>query len=166
MTIREYLKSIGATEAELSAKVVGRMESRMLFDTDMQKFAPDTVMQIVKMAVDELRDAGRISSKIEVGVLNANAAASRLENAIRQSEMQLKDLERQTAGIKDAKIENRETRDAVMAYTATLRATREIFGEAAMTPEVMAETIKAGSYIAWRGIMGPKEPETMPKRRY
>jgi hypothetical protein len=164
MTIREYLKSLGATDNELLAKVVKRMEDAMLFDSDLKQFAPDTVLKVLAVSAEALNAA---NGEIRYNIIKAEEDKGMLEKAITDAERQLDDLKKQTAGIKEAKINSPETRDAVMAYAATLNATREIFGADSITPEVMVAAINAGSYIAWRGIMGPKNndvSEFQPRR--
>lgn len=156
MTIREYLKSLGATDAELTAKVVARMEKAMLFESDLKQFSPDTVLNMLAVSADALDKA---NGDMRVNIRKADEDIERLNRAIAEAGRQLDDLRKQTAGIKDAKINSPELRDAVMAYAATINATQEIFGEANMTQEVMTAAINAGSYIAWRGIMGPKSKD-------
>lgn len=153
MTIREYLKSIGATENELSAKVVTRMEQKMLIDSDLSEFKSDTVLAILSSAVTAMDKAGNAASS---ATLNAQAAERSLKAAMTEAERELSDLKAQTAGLRDMKINSPETKDAVMAYTDTLNATKEIFGADAMNPDVIAAAIQAASYMAWRSIMGPK----------
>jgi len=161
MTIREYLKRLGATDNELTAKVVARMEQQMLIDSDLSEFQPDTVMSILSRAADGLSIA---NDKMVSNIDHASQTLKRLQNAMGEAMAQLDDLRSQTAGIKDAIIANPETKDAVMAYAATLRATKEIFGAEAMTADVIIAAVNAGSYMAWRSIMGPKEPEQGMKR--
>ena len=60
-------------------------------------------------------------------------------------------------------IKDSQTKDGVLAYAEVLAATREIFGEENLTENVMIAAIQAGSYLGWRGIMGPKYTE--PTRR-
>ena len=163
MTIREYLKNIGATDQELSAKVLQRMERAMLIDTDLEQFHADTVLSIIQGAASGLENA---NGQTLATVSKATNAMQELDKAVADARAQLSDLKQQTAGIKDAKINNAETRDAVMAYAAVLNATKEIFGNENLTVEVMTAAINAGSYIAWRGIMGPKDPEPKPMRRF
>ena len=50
-----------------------------------------------------------------------------------------------------------KTLNAIIAYKNILAATKEIFGEENMTEEVMVKAIEAGSYGAWRSIMGGKD---------
>jgi len=156
MTIREYLKKLGATDQELTAKVVQRMEKAMLIDADLEQFPADTVLKIITGAASGLENA---NGKAQGTINLMNSTAAELLKAVDSARAQLEDLKRQTSGIKDAKINSPETRDAVMAYATVLNATKEIFGENGLEPDVMIAAINAGSYIAWRGIMGPKDPE-------
>ena len=161
MTIREYLKKLGATENELGAKVVQRMEQAMLVDADLSQFRVDTVVKIIADAASGLASAnGNTKSNIAA----AERITAELKGNIADAEAHIEDLRQQTKGIKDAKIKSLETKDAVMAYAAVLNATREIFGDANLSADVMVAAINAGSYIAWRGIMGPKDPEFKPNR--
>lgn len=156
MTIREYLKMLGATDAELTAKVVTRMEKAMLFDSDLKQFSPDTVLNMLAVSADAL---GKANGEIRVNIRKAEEDNERLGRAIAEAGRQLDDLRKQTAGIKDAKINSPELRDAVMAFAATINATQEIFGKDNMTQDVIVAAVNAGSYIAWRGIMGPKNKD-------
>lgn len=59
-----------------------------------------------------------------------------------------------------------ETANAIGAYKGILQATQEVFGEENMTVEVMRAACEAGSYIAWRTIMGGKFPEEPQSKRF
>ena len=61
-------------------------------------------------------------------------------------------------------INNRDTRDAVMAFANVLRVVKDIFGEENMTEAVMMQAIEAGSYIGYRSIMG-EAAQTAPYKR-
>ena len=60
-------------------------------------------------------------------------------------------------------IDDRDIRNAVAAFNSTLNITKDIFGEDKMTEAVICKAIEAGSYIAYRTIMG--EAQT-PAKRY
>jgi hypothetical protein len=60
-------------------------------------------------------------------------------------------------------IDDRDIRNAVAAFNTTLNITKDIFGEDKMTEAVICKAIEAGSYIAYRAIMG--EAST-PGKRY
>jgi len=156
MTIREYLEQLGATQGEMAAKVVGRMERAMMVDADLSQFKADTVLSVLDKATRELETA---KSKSDGVMFRVEALTKQLNSAASWAQANLDDLKKQTAGLKDAKIEDRDTKDAAMAYAFTLRATKEIFGEENMTENVMVAAINAGSYMAWRSIMGPKGDE-------
>lgn len=162
MTIREYLESLGATQAELTAKVVTRMENAMMADCDLDNFKPDTVLKLINEAKNGIC---AINKDTKDAIYNAKVTKNQIESAMCEARKQLDDLRIQTAGLREMKINNANTRDAVMAYAATLNATREIFGDANMTESVMTAAIKAGKYIAWRSIMGPKQYEESNRPR-
>ena len=162
MTIREYLKKLGATDQELAAKVVQRMENAMLVDADLERFPADTVLKIITGATMGLENA---NGNAKDTLSRMHSTTAELLKAVDSARAQLEELKVQTAGIKNAKINNPETRDAVMAYATVLNATKDIFGDENLEPEVMIAAINAGSYIAWRGIMGPKDLESFKSRR-
>lgn len=163
MTIREYLESIGATQSELTAKVVKRMEQAMLVDCDLTQFSADTILEMLNSVADRLEAANKAS---EHSFSLQERTKDALNSAILRADEALQDLKSQTAGICDAKINSAETKDAVAAYTATLRATKELFGAEAMTESVIMAAINAGSYMAWRSIMGPKEADGAKNDNY
>ena len=59
-------------------------------------------------------------------------------------------------------IDDRDIRNAVAAFNTTLNITKNIFGDDKMTETVICKAIEAGSYIAYRSIMG----EAAPQRKY
>lgn len=59
-------------------------------------------------------------------------------------------------------IGDHDLRNAVMAYRLVLQATQDVLGDRVLQDDVAVEAIKAGSYIAWRGIMGQAQ---QPGRR-
>lgn len=62
-------------------------------------------------------------------------------------------------------IMDKELADGVKAYKAVLEATKEVFGDKC-TENVITAAIEAGSYTAWRGIMGPKYTiDQQPRKR-
>ena len=162
MTIREYLKSLGAAESELTAKVVTRMEQAMMFDSDLQQFKPDTVVSIITRAADGLKEANKAAEQNKFAVQQLTSELNRLTKV---AETEKHDLKMQIEGVEGIKINDKATKDAVMAYAASLKATKEVFGEDAMTSDVIVAAINAGSYMAWRSIMGPKDEPKIAGRR-
>lgn len=51
-------------------------------------------------------------------------------------------------------ISDHDLKDAVACFNSTLTITKEVFGEEKMTEAVICKAIEAGSYIAYRAIMG------------
>lgn len=62
-------------------------------------------------------------------------------------------------------INDRSTRDAVMAFANVLRIVKDIYGEERMSENVMLQAIEAGSYIGYRSIMGEAAQAAPYKRR-
>ncbi len=61
----------------------------------------------------------------------------------------------ETTAIKDPNL-----LDAVKAFRTVLEYGKEVLGmEAVSNPDVAAELLRGASYVAWRGIMGPKSSE-------
>lgn len=166
MTIREYLRKLGATDAEMKAKVIERMENAMMFDTDLSLLTPDTVLQIITSAASAVNascsELERAEGRINASIKNADKAADKLTQCIKEADSQMDFISK---GLSGNAIRDTAAKDAVLAFAYTLRSTKEIFGEEALTPEVMIAAINAGSYIAWRDIMGPKQTTSYPTKR-
>ena len=60
-------------------------------------------------------------------------------------------------------ISDSDLKNAVACFNSTLTITQEVFGEENMTEAVICKAIEAGSYIAYRAIMGEAQ---QPSRRY
>ena len=58
-------------------------------------------------------------------------------------------------------IDDPQARNGAVAYAAVLAATRQILGKDNLSEGVMIAAIQAASYIGYRGVMGPKQPEPM-----
>ena len=163
MTIKEYLKSIGAKDGELTANVVKLMEKAMLFDVDIKDLQLDTVLDMVKTENKRTEDVCyRLIDKRN----EAEAEITKLDGKIKYAESVCAAKDVEIRAIQAGFINDNALKDAVAAYRAVLQSTVEVFGADKLTSEVMAEAINAGSYIAWRGIMGPKDTDDKPKRRF
>ena len=64
----------------------------------------------------------------------------------------------------DDYIHNEANRDAVRVFNSTLHIVQNTFGADKMTDEVIKKAIEAGSYMAYRSIMGEAVPPS--NRRY
>lgn len=126
--LKTVLKEIGATNQQLASPVVALCEKAL---TEREDFVSEITESRAKEICDNFSAAQK--TLIEIGV--------RLEN-----------IESQTSST----IRNQDVRDSVIAYRNVLKTTKEIFG-VDCTQEVICKAIEAGSYIAWRGIMGPKQ---------
>lgn len=86
-----------------------------------------------------------------------------LDDAL-ESAVRLKDeLKARTSDALMRYISDSDMRNAVACFNSTLTITKEVFGEENMTETVMCKAIEAGSYIAYRAIMGEAQ---QPSRRY
>ena len=83
------------------------------------------------------------------------------ESLVKAAELARK-LEVLSQGINITYIDDKDIRNAVAAFNSTLNITKNIFGEGKMTEQVICKAIEAGSYIAYRTIMG----EAAPIKRY
>ena len=72
-------------------------------------------------------------------------------------DMSIQELEdRAGVGRISTLIDDKATRNEIMAYREVLRVTLDVFGEDRVTENVAIKAIDAASYCAWRSIMGPK----------
>ena len=163
MTIKEYLKSIGAKDNELTANVVKLMENAMLFDVDIKDLQLDTVLEKVKAENEKTKS---VDGSLIMRRLEADKAREKLELLLYEVNITYNAKLTEMKQIKDGILMDKDLKDAVTAYRAVLQATVDVFGVDKLTSEVMAGAINAGSYIAWRGIMGPKDKDFEPKRRF
>lgn len=84
------------------------------------------------------------------------------ETLVKASEL-AKKLEVLSTGTNIQYIDDRDIRNAVAAFNTTLNMTKATFGEENMTEAVICKAIEAGSYIAYRTIMGEA---AAPAKRY
>lgn len=86
-----------------------------------------------------------------------------LDDAL-ESAVRLKDeLKARTSDALMRYISDPDLKNAVACFNSTLTITQEVFGEENMTEAVICKAIEAGSYIAYRAIMGEAQ---QPTRRY
>lgn len=82
----------------------------------------------------------------------SEARADEIINRVKEARTSLEKIEKAIAG----GIINRDVADAAIAYRMVLETTKNVFGDDC-TQDVICKAIEAGSYVAWRGIMGPKQ---------
>lgn len=164
MTIRDYLIQIGATPAEMSAKVINRMEQRMMTDGDLKDLQLDTVKSMLHQTIEA---ACRQNERCEGNINIADGLINKLSQTIEKAETAQKNVDKQQKLIEQGYIMDAKTCDAVAAFRTVIKTVQDVFGEENMTEAVIIAAIEAGSYMGWRSIMGPKEepPTINPKRR-
>lgn len=80
----------------------------------------------------------------------------RLEPDSIDTKLYRKALEEEASKLGRSYIQDEHTRNGIAAYREVLHATRDVFGDEAMTEAVICKAIEAGSYGMWRSVMGPK----------
>ena len=124
------------------------------FDKAMNAAGVSTNDRATK-AYERVKQAVKEHSEIFIG--------ADLGEALREASRLSSVLKEQTTNAKTQYIDDREIRNAVAAFNATLNIVQSIFGEENMTEIVMCKAIEAGSYIAYRSIMGET---AQPAKRY
>lgn len=166
MDIVQKLKEMGASNAQLESKTVQMVVQALSED---QSIIPDTakleINNLIK-AVD--RADGRLAqaeAKMAHTLSSAEYKTQLMQNA---AEKAARDFERATKQ-KESVILDKDLQEAVKAYKAVLEATKEVFGdmiEKEGGADAIIAAIQAGSYTAWRGIMGPKNDAPTKKAQY
>lgn len=155
MDIIEKLKELGATQTQLESRTTQLVLQAFAEDASV---IPDTAKREIKSLISAV-----------------NAASDRLEKAESRFDSLFSDIEKRTAQVAAAAkkaetdferaqklqamaILDPDLREATKAYREVLAATMEEFGVLMKndSTDVMVAAINAGSYIAWRGVMGPK----------
>jgi len=86
-----------------------------------------------------------------------------LGGAMREAAELAKELKARKSDALMRYISDSDLKNAVACFNSTLTITQEVFGEENMTEAVICKAIEAGSYIAYRAIMGEAQ---QPSRRY
>ncbi len=166
MDIVQKLKEMGAGTAQLESKTV-RMVVQAL--SEDQSIIPDTAMMEINNLIKAVDRADRRLAQAEANMANTLSSAEyKTELMQKAAEKAAQDYERATKQ-KESVILDKDLQEAVKAYKAVLEATKEVFGdmiERSGSADAIIAAIQAGSYTAWRGIMGPKNDETTKKNRY
>lgn len=166
MDIIEKLKSMGASQTQLESKTVQMVLQALAEDGSI---IPDTAKLEIKTLISAVDNASDRLSKAERSMAqtihDANAQTQIMQRAADKATREWENATRQ----KESVILDKDLQEAVKAYKAVLLATREVWGdviEKAGGTEAVIAAIQAGSYTAWRGIMGPKNEDTSKKNRY
>lgn len=163
MDIVQKLKEMGASNAQLESKTVQMVVQALSED---QSIIPDTAMMEINNLIKAVdRADGRLARAEEKMASTLSSAEYKTQLMQNAAEKAARDFERATEQ-KESVILDKDLQEAVKAYKAVLQATKEVFGERAGSPDVIIAAIQAGSYTAWRGIMGPKNDAPAKKDRY
>lgn len=158
--LQEKLKEMGATPSQITSGTVRMVETAIAEEAG---FVDRAAMEQITRLADTFERAKEISAEIQ------KETQSALYSAKRDAEFAKQEINRAISCYQKAKesangvIQDKELAEAVKAYKAVLEATKEVFGDNC-TEIVISEAIRAGSYTAWRGIMGPKEQSGVSRR--
>ena len=157
MDIRERLRDKGATDAQINAKVVDLLEEVIaeMTDEELNELGFAVTQEVRNALVKAVKEMVFEKQKIEKSFW-------RINQEIQYAQSISKELREKVDPYRSFIEKNYKAMDsitdsvkAIHTYKGILEATKEVFGED-MPVEVMAEAIKAGSYGAWRAIMGEK----------
>ena len=166
----ETLRRLGATESQINSSTAKLFEKAMIEDSEFcQKVAADALNRLA----DRFDQAESIAAKIDATYQRAKESAElqgavlirRIKTEADRFAEESEKCEKARNATKDI-IYDADLNEAVKAYKAVLSATKEVFGEfvqGEITQAAIVAAINAGSYVAWRGIMGPAEGNTKGK---
>lgn len=126
--LKTVLREMGASQQQLQNSIVGKCEKALTENKDF----------VAGISESRAEDIIRRISEGEKRMSELGNSLIKFESAIAGG------------------IVNRDVADAVIAYRMVLEATKNVFGDDC-TQDVICKAIEAGSYVAWRGIMGPKQ---------
>ena len=168
--LEETLRALGASDAQLKSSTAKLFERAMIEDSEFcQKVTADAMERIAKEYENAERTADWMNAKCENAISLAKATGEALLREInRESDRLASESKRLETLKKETKdfIYDAELNEAVKAYRAVLAATKEIFGEyiqGEVNQAAIVAAINAGSYVAWRGMMGPNDEKTKEK---
>lgn len=166
-SLREWLASHGATDAQLKSKVVSLIEDAV---ADSEVGADATVRGMVDGLQDRVRD---LEDKIAAGGTQLGGYERRLRAGkvdVSNVELRLQRL-RETIDTMDTNLtqnvlEDKSKKEAIVAFAKVLSAVRDTFGADAMSEAVICKAIEAASYGMWRSLAEPPNKEQDRSRAY
>lgn len=141
--LREVLASLGASEVQMKAGVVELMENAM---ADEEITSSATAKQMLKDMLGETKQAESRLSALDRSMRSLGRDISEYKTAVESA----------NKAINEHVIHDNGIIDGLIAYQRMLEATRDAFGEEAMTEAVVCKAVEAASYGMWRSVMGPK----------
>lgn len=94
---------------------------------------------------------------------NMHETIDKLDGELAVIERKLQRTQREIKNQSDF-IDDKVTRNGIMAYKEILKATVDVFGAENMTETVICQAIVEAGYGAWRSMMGPKDELGASKR--
>lgn len=145
-TLEEVLRDMGANDQMINSRTF--------------KMAQQA---IAEGAVDGVADAELVEQRVrestETGVRLLRLLEGIYEDSNRLLDVMNAAHDRLETDASKVTVTNKKTLEAINAYEMVLARTKAVVGDEGMTEAVWVKAIEAGSYCAWRSIMGPKFPD-------
>lgn len=133
--------------------------SRQQLESGTFKMAEQCIAEDAALIEDTARDEAqklaqaidKASSSLTLNMMNANSVCKDIDRKVEAARKQIALAEATT--VKDPTL-----MDAVKAFKLTLEYAKDVLGEDVIkNPDVASMALQEAGFIAWRGIMGPKE---------
>lgn len=151
MDLLKKMEQLGANKAQLTS---GTADIAIRAIAEDEGVIPDTVRLYVERLADKVEKTSErleeAQSKLKSTIDGAEYARRKIEEEAKKATENYEIAKRREASV----ITDKSLSEAVKAYRAVLQATTDVFGK--LDKETQIAVINAGSYIAWRGIMGGK----------
>lgn len=151
MDLIKKMEQLGANKSQLTSNTLALAVKAIAED---ESVIPDTV----RLDIARLASAVNIASKrleesnqkLKFTIESADYNCKKIEEEARKATENYEQAKRREESV----ITDKDLSEAVKAYRAVLQATTDVLGT--LDKETQIAAINAGSYIAWRGIMGGK----------
>ena len=160
MDVREKLRELGATDQQLSAKVVDLIEEALAELSDEEKAEVGT-----KTAI-EIRNDLELNLKLMRDTIKGLNEGTRMYRQAKEEGWKaIVDVRRELTPYAELLSKNPDlskmddTMKAIATYKGMLESTKEVYGEW-FNEEVAIKSIEAASFGTWRVIMGNKWKES------
>lgn len=151
MDLIKKMEQLGANKSQLTSNTLALAVRAIAEDENV---IPDTVrLDIVTLSSNIERASARLvdyQNRINRTIESAEATCEHIEQRAKTATENYEAAKRREESV----ITDKDLSEAVKAYRAVLQATTDVLGT--LDKETQIAAISAGSYIAWRGIMGGK----------
>lgn len=151
MDLIKKMEQLGANKSQLTSNTLALAVRAIAED---ESVIPDTVrLDVVRLASNIENASKRLedaNAKVKYSIESAEYVTRKIKEEAQKATENYEVAKRREASV----ITDKDLSEAVKAYRAVLQATTDVLGNLDKDTQIAA--INAGSYIAWRGIMGGK----------